>query len=79
MKPMSFAHVKIMLIYFTQQMFRWQTIIMPVLLVFNLQMLMNVQPIPVGVVKPVVTLMDHFVVTVMKDMNCLMIKEHVRT
>ena len=49
------------------------------LLVFDLQILMNVQPIPVGVVKPVVTLMDPLAVTVMKDMNCPMIKEHVGT
>ena len=38
---------------------------------------MNVLPTPVGVVRPALTLMDHFTVTVRKDMNCLMIREHV--
>lgn len=48
-------------------------------LLFNLQILMNVLLTPVDVVKPVITLKDHFIVTVIKDMNCLMIREHVQT
>ena len=43
------------------------------------QTLMNVLLTPVAVVKPVITLKDHFTATVIKDMNCLMIKEHVQT
>ena len=48
-------------------------------LLFNLQILMNVLLTPVDVVKPVITVKDHFTVTVIKDMNCLMIREHVQT
>ena len=54
-----------------------QNLIMLALLM--LQILMNVLLTPVDVVKPVITVKDHFTVTVIKDMNCLMIKEHVQT
>ena len=50
----------------------------PLTLIY-LQILMNVLLTPVDVVKPVITLKDHFTVAVMKDMNCLMIKERVET
>ena len=40
-------------------------------------MLMNVLLTQVYVVKPVLTLMGHFTVTVIMDMNCLMMEELV--
>ena len=41
------------------------------------QILMNVQLTLLDVVKHATTLLDHFIVSVMMDMHCLMIEKHV--
>lgn len=44
---------------------------------FPMQILMNVQPTLVLVVKFVITLMDHLIVSALTDTCCLRMEEHV--